>query len=877
MMTTDETLYLVDGSSYIFRAFFALPHLSNSRGMPTNAVYGFARMLLKLLKEAKPRLLAVVFDSPKRTFRHDIAESYKANRPEASPQLVVQIPYIQRLVEALGIKKLAIDGFEADDVIGTLARRAVAEHLACVIVAGDKDFMQLVGPGVTLWDTMKDRRIGPAEVRERFGVEPGAVVDVLALSGDPTDNVKGVPGVGEKTASLLIGRFGSLEGLLSQLDTLPGLEIRGARRLAQALDAGRAQIELARKLVKIETQVPLTATIEELRRRQLARDALTDLLRELEFDSLLEELAPLEPPEPTAPPTAARSHAEAAAIAAQVCDDLATLVGQLAKAPRLALNLRAGTASLELQAESGERAFLVELGDGERLSPLDRLLASDAPAKVCHDLKRHLRELARYRLSLGGVEFDTMLAGFLIDSTLAEPSIEKLAARFLDAAALRCRAPEVRTVLALRGVLAEQLKQDGLAALFGEIEMPVARVLAGMEACGVRVEAETLRSLSAEFAHQMSVLEGECFELAGVRFNLNSPVQVQEVLFERLKLPVAKLKRRKSGYSTDVDTLEKLAAAHPLPGKLLQYRALAKLKSTYADSLVRLIEPGTGRVHTSFHQAVTATGRLSSSEPNLQNIPIRTEEGRRIRRAFVAREGHRLLSADYSQIELRVLAHLSQDATLIEAFVRGEDIHVRAATEILGIRAEQVDSAARRLAKVVNFGILYGMGPQRLARELAIGLPQARAYIERYFERMPGVRAYIERTLEQGRRQGFVATMFGRRRYLPELRGPAGVLKAQAERIAVNTPVQGSAAELIKLAMVRLAAGLERRRSRAKLVLQVHDELLLEVAEDEIESIAALVRHEMENAAPLQVPLRVELKWGPNWADLRAAGAVRAE
>jgi DNA polymerase I len=855
-----RTLYLVDGSGYIFRAFHALPQLSNSRGLPTNATYGFIRMLLKLLKEARPTHIAVVFDSARKTFRDELFESYKANRVETPSDLQQQIPYIYRAVDQFRIPRLVIDGYEADDVIGTLAVQAAREGFNAVIVTGDKDFMQIVSPNVTLWDTMFGKRTGMREVRDRFGVEPRALVDVMALMGDSIDNVKGVPGVGEKTASALMQNYGSLEALFSGLDTLEQTKIRGAKKLAGLLAAHQRDVELARKLVRIDTDVALDFKPSDLAWPGIDEKGVADLLRELEFGSLLTELTPSAKALPQA------------SVSEEIRADgnlLPAALAQLKHVSRLALHLggdQSGAVVLKLKAVEKSRIYLLAR---ESIAVAAELLASSLPAKTCHDLKRHIALLRRYGVELGGVDFDTMLAGFLINPGKPEPSIVDLYHEHLaPLGGDTSTGSDPAVVEALRQTLSRKLYDDRLEPLFNEIELPVAHVLADMEAAGIGIDGAALKAMSAEFAEHLGRLEHECYELAGREFNLNSPVQLREVLFTHLKLSVKGLKKTKSGYSTDADTLEKLASVHPMAQKLLEYRAIAKLKSTYSDALPELIDPSTGRIHTSFHQALTATGRLSSSDPNLQNIPTRSEEGRRIRRAFVPAPGFILLSADYSQIELRVLAHLSDDPTLIDAFARDEDIHTRTAREILG-DGRALDAEARRLAKVINFGIIYGMGPQRLAGELGIPLAEAADYIKRYFERLPRVRSYLEQSLKNARECGYVTTMYGRRRYLPELNAPDGGARAQAERIAVNTPIQGTAADLMKLAMVRLHATLMQGQLAARIVLQVHDELLLEVSNTSLEAVREALIREMEGVARLQVPLRVELKFGPSWGELQ--------
>jgi DNA polymerase-1 len=853
-------LVLVDGSGYIFRAFFALPQLNNSRGMPTNAVYGFIRMLVKLLKDVRPSHIGVVFDSAKKTFRDDLFEDYKKNRPEAPNDLVAQIPYIHRAVEAFRIRSIVRDGYEADDVIATLAARAAKKHIDTIIVTADKDFMQLVGPHVTLWDTMRDRRTTAREIRDRFGVEPHALIDIQALTGDAIDNVKGIPGVGEKTASALIQKFGSLDNLYAHLDEVESSGIKGAKRIAALLREHRADAHLARKLVTIDTEVPLDVEPEELEWKGIDERAAAELMRELEFHSMLREIAPSQASLPMGERVAAPAPAE----------DLPSILKELESADEVAIDLAADAAGGErLQLRCGGKTHLL---DREMIRGAGAFLAAERPPKSCHDLKTHIRALGRIGVALSGVDFDTMLAGFLLNSGRPEPSLDDLYHEHLAPVASRAAAAPARTeiVEALRNALAPKLVEAGLERLFTDIEMPLAPILAEMEAVGIAVDAPGLAEISKQFGEELKRLERECYEMAGHEFNLNSPNQLREVLFTELKLPTKGIKKTKSGFSTDADSMEKLTAAHPMPRKLLEYRSVAKLKSTYADALGGMIDRTTGRIHTTLHQALTATGRLSSSDPNLQNIPTRSEEGRRIRRAFVAEHDHLLLSADYSQIDLRVLAHLSGDATLVEAFQRGEDIHTRTACEVMGISTDKVGGEQRRLAKVINFGIIYGMGPQRLAAELGISVVEASDYIKRYFDRLPGVRAWFEDTLERGRRDGYVSTMFGRRRYLPELTGPAGGAKAQAERIAINTPIQGSAADLIKVAMIRLHGDIRRLELPARMLMQVHDELLLEVRTDALGLAADTAQREMEGVVAMKVPLRVDLKWGPNWAEMTA-------
>jgi DNA polymerase I len=863
MAAERKQLILVDGSGYIFRAFHALPPMNTSHGLPTQAVYGFIRMLLKLLKDVRPSHIAIVFDSPKRTFRDDLFADYKANRSEAPNDLIVQIPYIHRAVAAFRIKSLMIEGFEADDVIGTLAKRAAKEDFVVTLITADKDFMQLVGPHVTLWDTMRDRRIGAREVRERFGVEPSALVDIQALTGDTIDNIKGVPGVGEKTASALIQKFGGIKGLYENLDHIEDSGIRGAKKIAGLLGEHRAAVDLARKLVRIETDMQLKVEPDEFAWQGVDEKLAADLLRELEFNSIIREISPSQADLPGLESTAK----PAAAVSGK---DLADALKAFADVPRIAVDLTASEAGHDtLQLASADQTIVVE---HDEIASVATLLSSEHPLKSCHDLKNQIEAFARHGIALKGVDFDTMLAGFLINSGQGEPSLTHLYHEYL--APLGASSPpgtNAALVRNLREALTARLEADALTSMYNEIEMPIAPILAEMETAGIGIDGDALKVISKEFAEEMNRLERECYELAGREFNLNSPIQLREVLFTHLKLSAKGLKKTKSGFSTDVDTLEKLAAVHPMPRKLIEYRTVSKLKSTYADALSEVIRSGTGRIHTTWHQALVPTGRVSSSDPNLQNIPTRSVEGRRIRRAFVPKPGCVFVSADYSQIDLRVMAHLSGDKTLVEAFTTGEDIHIRTATEVLGVTPDKVNSEARRLAKVINFGIIYGMGSQRLAGELGIKLTEASDYIKRYFERLPGVRAWLDDTVRIARTTGYVTTMYGRRRYLPELNAQPGGARAQAERIAINTPIQGTAADLIKLAMIRLDRVLKERGLGARMILQVHDELLLEAPENEWREAAKLAKREMEGVAELKIPLKVELKSGPNWAEMSGA------
>ena len=857
-------LYLIDASGYVFRAFHALPGLGTTRGVPTNAIYGFTNMLAKLLREERPHHLAVVFDAPGETFRDELYADYKATRAPLPDELRPQLGYVRRIVEALRLPVVEVPGVEADDVIGTLARQASRMGVETVVVTGDKDLMQLVDEQTTWLDTMRDRRFGPAEVQERFGVEPRLVPDVLGLMGDTIDNIPGVKGIGEKTAAALVQRLGPVEDILARLDEVEGTGIRGARKVREALAREAETARLSKRLATIRCDLPLPLDLDALVWDGPDREKLRPLFVELEFTSLLRELAP----SGDAPEVQRCEVTSADEIRAALPGLLAT--GTVAVVPLLD-SVRATAAhvqALALAGPAGPVTLVARPDEPSALAALAPLLGDLAVAKVGGDLKALRVALARRGVALGGPGFDLSLASYCLNPSRAEHGIPGLGEELLglprdpgdDPGLTACRA--ARAAHALRPMLEERLRAQDMERLFRELEMPLADVLAEMELAGIMLDVPALGRLSAEFAGTLDRLMTEIYALAGCEFNINSPPQLRTVLFDRLQISPRGVRRGKTGLSTDVDVLTRLAEQHPLPARILEYRALSKLKSTYVDALPTLVDPVTGRLHTSFNQTVAATGRLSSSDPNLQNIPIRTEEGRRIRSAFVAAPGHRLVSADYSQIELRVLAHLSGDRALIEAFESGEDIHARTAAEVFGDRPP---AAGRRLAKVMNYGIVYGMGSARAARELGVPQPEAAAYIDRYLGRYPGVRVFVETTVEQARTRGYVTTVLGRRRYLPELAARDPAVRQFAERAATNTPIQGSAADLIKLAMLEV----RRRLSgpEARLLLQVHDELLLEVPTDRLEAVRTAVRDAMEHVFALRVPLRVDVHDGANWTE----------
>ena len=861
-----DTLHLIDGSGYVYRAFHALPGLRTAKGLPTNAVYGFATMFAKLLRQEHPVHVAVVFDAPGDTFRDTLYAEYKSHRPPMPDELRPQLGYIRKVVAALRLHAIEEPGVEADDVIATLATQAAKRGLRTVIVTADKDLMQLVDAGTTLLDTMKDRRVGPAEVRARFGVDPARVPDVLALMGDAIDNIPGVTGIGEKTAMALVAKLGSVDDILAGLDAVETTGIRGAKKVRETLAREADTARLSRTLAVVRRDVPITLDLDALHWPGPDPDRLRPLFQELEFASLLKELLPVAP----APAIDYRVVASAAE-ASRAAHALAR--GGMVGFAMLLDSVRATAARLTHLALAGEGGVTVVRGGGDPtvVQALVPLLSDLSVAKVGADVKALRVHLARHGLPLAGPTFDVSLASYCLDPSRADHGIAGLAEAYLDEPVAADETPEQASVRAaagarrLRDALTERLRANAMEDLFREVEMPLTDVLAEMELAGITVDTGALAALSSEYTATLDRLMAEIHGLAGGPFNINSPPQLREVLFERLKLSTRGVRRGKTGLSTDVDVLTRLGREHPLPARILEFRTLSKLKSTYVDALPQLVDPVTGRVHTSFNQTVAATGRLSSSDPNLQNIPIRSDEGRRIRAAFVAAAGQRLISADYSQIELRLLAHLAEDRALLEAFAAGEDIHARTAATVFG---DQTPQEGRRLAKVINYGIVYGMGPARAARELGVPMSAAETYIADYFRRYAGVKAYIEATVASARAGGYVATVLGRRRYLPELNSPDPAVRQFAERAAINTPIQGSAADVIKLAMLAVRRRLRDRGLRGQMLLQVHDELVLEAPEAEAEVTAALLREAMEGVLSLRVALRVDVRIGATWAEV---------
>jgi DNA polymerase-1 len=871
------TLYLIDGSAYIYRAFFALPPLSNSRGFQTNAVYGFTTMLFKIMREHRPDALAVVFDEKGPTQRHEEYHAYKAQRPAMPDAMSTQVPYIHRIVEALAIPAVRLAGYEADDIIGTLARKAEAADRDVVIVTSDKDMYQLLTPRVRIYDPVKDKWIGEQECRERFGVEPALVPEVMGLMGDSIDNIPGVKGIGEKTATKLIGQFGTIDELLRRVeDVTPA---RTKTMLIEQADNAR----LSRRLAMIHTDCPIDYDLEALRIKPPHDDQLAELLRELEFTTLLKSIQPHAPQASMHPTAVETIETEAAAQA---------FVTRLDKNRPLAVQcllsgssgVRADVQGIALSSE-GTTAF-VPLDVHAFMRPLTTLFHETTRLKAVHDLKLTLLAFHRIGVTLLGPYFDTMIADYLLNPNRRDHQLETLALELLGhrlgaqanesspptslfqiTPPLQTHTAERAAVIAqLTPLLFDRLREQGSLKLFQDVEMPLVPVLVDIERNGFLLDVERLRNLSQELERELDRMMETIARLAGGAFNINSPKQLAAVLFEKLGLKP--IRKTKTGYSTDEETLTHLAAQHELPAQILNYRNLTKLKSTYVDALPELVYPETNRLHTSLNQTVAATGRLSSTKPNLQNIPVKGEYGLRIREAFIAPQRHELLCADYSQIEPRILAHLSQDSRLLSVFAKEEDIHMATAMEIFGRPSSHITRDMRRAAKTVVFGIVYGISPFGLSQNLGVSQAEAKQYIETFFERFPAVRALMDRNIAEGRERGYTTTILGRRRPIPELQSSDPVQRSFGERMAVNSPIQGSAADLIKVAMINVHKKLQAELPHVKMILQVHDELIFEVPDHDLEEAKQLVKNEMEGVGKqlgLSVPLKVDLGVGKNW------------
>ncbi|CAI1980174.1 DNA polymerase I [Serratia marcescens] len=923
----ENPLILVDGSSYLYRAYHAFPPLTNSAGEPTGAMYGVLNMLRSLLLQYQPSHVAVVFDAKGKTFRDELFAEYKSHRPSMPDDLRAQIEPLHSMVKAMGLPLLVTPGVEADDVIGTLALEAEKAGHAVLISTGDKDMAQLVTPNVTLINTMNNTILGPQEVCDKYGIPPELIIDFLALMGDSSDNIPGVPGVGEKTAQALLQGIGGLDALYGNLESIATLSFRGAKTMAAKLEQNKEVAYLSYKLATIKTDVELDLTCAELTVSEPDVDTLQQLFKQYEFKRWLADVEAgvwLENKKGAGAKAAGAAKPAAAAEAPKALAeaklsqegyitilDEATFTDWLARLKKADVfafdtetdgldTLTANLIGLSFAIAPGEAAYLPVAHDYLDAPPqLDRayvlealkpLLEDDKALKVGQNLKFDMSLLARYGIEMRGIAYDTMLESYVLDSVGGRHDMDSLADRYLghktitfeeiagkgknqltfNQIALEQAAPyaaeDADVTLQLHLAMWPQLKQSAeLLTVFNEIEMPLLPVLSHIERTGVLIDPAILSAHSQELAKRLAELEAQAHELAEEPFNLASTKQLQAILYEKQKLPV--LKKTPGGApSTNEEVLAELALDYPLPKVILEYRGLAKLKTTYTDKLPLMINPVSGRVHTSYHQAVTATGRLSSSDPNLQNIPVRNDEGRRIRQAFIAPEGYRIVAADYSQIELRIMAHLSQDEGLLKAFAEGKDIHRATASEVFGVPLDKVTGEQRRSAKAINFGLIYGMSAFGLARQLGIPRGEAQRYMDLYFERYPGVLDYMERTRQQASEQGYVSTLDGRRLYLPDVRSSNAMRRKAAERAAINAPMQGTAADIIKRAMIEVDAWLQgQEKPLVRAIMQVHDELVFEVHESVIEEASQRIRQLMEGSMTLAVPLKVDVGVGMNW------------
>jgi len=890
-MKNDKTLYLIDGSAYIYRAYHAIRSLANSKGLPTNATFGFTRMLIKLIEDRSPEYVVMFFDAKGPTFRHELFQDYKANRPPMPEDLSIQIPFIKEITHGFNIPVIEMQGFEADDLIGTFRHQAEKAGFFVVMVTGDKDFVQLVTDNAVIWDPMKEKTIDINTVRDDFGVEPYQMIDVMALSGDASDNIPGVPGIGPKTALSLIKTFGTVEHLYERVHTIT------KKKQHENLVQYKKQALLSKELVTINIDVPFPFNTENFKYQAPDNTKLSKLFKDLEFRQLQQAF----------PRRSDLSNKNYRAI--YDMSTLFDLIKRLKESEMFAIDtettskdpMKANLVGMSFSMKPNEAFYIPCAHDYPEvpaqielesvLSQLKPLLENPDIKKIGQNIKYDWMVLKRHGINLAGVMFDTMLASYLINPSKRAHNLDQIALDFLDhktitykeisgkgqrdvsfaeiplekAMPYSCEDADI-TLMAYH-VLMTLIENAGLMELYNNVELPLVPVLMNMEMTGVCVDREKLTELSKSFEHQLEQLESMIYSVAGEEFNIKSSQQLGRILFEKLKLPVQKKTKKKTGYSTDVSVLTALADKHELPEIILRHRTIAKLKSTYTDALLDLVHPETGRIHTSYNQTVTATGRLSSSDPNLQNIPIRTDEGMEIRKAFVPRKEWILVSADYSQIELRILAHYADDDILIKAFNHNEDIHTRTATEVFQVFPSFVTSELRRQAKVINFGIVYGMSPYGLSKELGISQKMAKTYIDNYFSRYKGVKRFVDQTISDARKTKKTSTLLGRIRLLPDINSSNKVVREFAERTAINTPVQGTAADLIKLAMIRVDAAFRDDGLNSAMLLSVHDEIVFEVPPEELASVKVLVKEIMEGIWSLKVPLKVNLASGNNWAE----------
>ena len=890
-MNSRKTIYLIDGSAYIYRGFHALPPLSNSKGIPTNAVLGFTNILSKLIKDKQPENAIMFFDAKGPTFRHEIYSDYKANRPPMPDELSIQIPYIKKVTQGYRLLTIEKQGYEADDLIGTAAKKAAANGFKVIIVTADKDFMQLIDDNISMFDPLKNIEIDSEAVKEKTGVYPDRITDIMALTGDASDNVPGVPGIGKKTAPVLIQKYESLDGLYENIDDIT------AKKQKENLVNFKEQAYLSKTLVTIETEAEIDIDLDASSYQEPDDAFLFDVFSDLEFRKYQQmhqggQVTAEKNYHLVADPESLKNLVDLLTSSEIFAVDTETtsVNPMLAELVGMSFSVKADEAYYVPCAHknTGDN---VKITFNDAVNSLKPILENNTIKKIGQNIKYDMIVLKRHGISITGIAFDTMVASYLVNPAKRAHGLDQLAMEILNhktisyeevagkgkneicfsevplekAVPYACEDADI--TFALYGILEKQLEGTALIDLLTDVELPLLILLAKIEMSGIKVDGKKLAELSQTFSDELDTLEKDIYELAGEEFNIKSSQQLGHILFEKLELPVQKKTKKKTGYSTDADVLSALAPLHKLPELVVRFRTLAKLKSTYTDALLKLVHPDTGRIHTSFNQTVAVTGRLSSSSPNLQNIPVKTDEGRMIREAFIPPENHVLLSADYSQIELRLLAHYSNDPILIESFTDDEDIHTRTAAEVFDYHPSLVTAELRNQAKAINFGIIYGMSPFGLSKELGISQKMAKTFITNYFKRYSGVKTFIDETVEKARETAVTSTLLGRTRNLPEINSSNRNVKQFAERVAVNTPVQGTAADLIKLAMIRTEKALADKNIDATMLLSVHDEIVFEVPDGEIESAAKIIKEVMEHIWELKVPLKVNINYGSNWAE----------
>lgn len=888
-----KKLYLIDGNALLYRSYYAIQRLSTSKGFPTNAIFGFTSMLRKLMEKEKPRYLGIVFDPKGPTIRHKVFKDYKAHRKPMPEDLAAQIPVIKKIVKAFNIPFFEYESYEADDVLGSLVHQASSQNILSIIVTNDKDMLQLVDKSTIVYNPVKEIYLDERNVKEYFGVSPPQVIDVLALWGDPTDNIPGVPGIGEKTSKALINQFGSLENLLKNLEHIEKTQLQ--ERIKQNLD----QLKLSRQLVTLEKNLDLKFNLEDFSVSEPNYKELIPIFQELEFSSLLSEYVKR--------PESAKKYYRVIFEEKELLE----LIAKIKKAKFVSLDTETDN-SFPTQARlvglsfstKPNQAFYLPLRHDYPNAPrqipkekafnlLEEVLSNPRIKKIGQNIKYDYIVLKREGIHVQGIDLDSMILSYLLEPNWGKHNLNKLALTYLQAKAIPYNeivgkgknevtinavnidrvAPyacqDADLALQLSTLLWPKVKKKKLGALYRELELPLIEVLADMEMWGVKIDTQALKNLSSELEYELGHLREKIHEISGEEFNLNSPQQLAHILFDKLKLPTSRRTKITKSYSTNINILQELARTYPIAKYTLEYRQLSKLKSSYADSLPLLLNPETGRIHTSYNQTVAATGRLSSSDPNLQNIPVRGDLGRRFRQAFIPAQGHLFLSADYSQIELRVLAHLSEDPTLIETFLHDRDIHEETAAQVFGNTSTLSKEEQRRRAKIINFSIVYGTSAFSLAKELETLTSEAQEFIDLYYEKYPKVHEFLENRVKDAQKEGFSQTLFGRKRQVPELQHKDKLTQGIGRRIALNTPIQGSAADLMKKAMIDIWREMKKRDLKSKMILQVHDELVFEVPDEEKDEMETMVKERMENVFTLKVPLKVHLSWGVNWAEAK--------